>query len=122
MCIRDREYNAVTTRLWDYDEDGVWDAREKPGANGTVIREFSTALNGKFNLVITFKGERIISVVDNGKTLPVTPDAKKGIVWIGAPRPSSAIDSRAKDGVTALGGRDYLVFRFAGTVYIEEIQ
>lgn len=116
------QYDAVTTRLWDYNEDGVWDARERPGAGSTVIREFSTALNGKLNLRITFKADRITGVEKDGKSLPVTPDAKKGVVWIGSPRTSSVIDSRTPEGVVALGGRNYLVFRYAGVAYIEELQ
>lgn len=116
------QYGATTVKLWDYNEDGMWDGRELPGANGTIVRELSTALNGKFNLQITFKKDVIVSVRKDARNLQVTPDAQRGIVWIGTPRRTVAVDKNTKDGVVNLGGRDYLVFRFASTVYVEELQ
>lgn len=115
-------YSAATVRLWDYNEDGVWDAREFPGAKGTIVREFSTALNGAFNLRTVFQNGRIVGVQKNGKTLPVAPDKAKGIVWIGPPSPSAPVSGSTRDGVFSSGGKSFLVFRFENIVYVEVIE
>jgi tetratricopeptide (TPR) repeat protein len=113
--------NAVV-KMWDYNEDGVFDSRESRGANGTVIREFSTGLDGGFDLRIVFKAEVITSVQKDGKALAVTPDPKNGIVWIGAPMRGARVDSKGREGIQILSGKPYLLFRFADATYLEELR
>jgi len=116
------QYAAGTVKLWDYNEDGTWDARELPGANATVIREFSTALNGVFDLRVTFKAGKIVGAQAKGHTLSVTPGADRATLWIGAVVPSVRVSADTPDGVMTAGGRNFLVFRFSGVTYIEAIQ
>jgi len=35
---------------WDYNDDGLYDSREFAGADGTMVRSFSTALDGTYDL------------------------------------------------------------------------
>jgi tetratricopeptide (TPR) repeat protein len=108
-------------KLWDYNEDGIDDARERAGAGGTVVREFSTALNGRYDLEIVFKNGRITAVSRGGKPVAVTPDEKSGVTWIGG-RGSFPVDAAEKDGIASFGGRPYLFFRFMGNLYVEVLE
>ncbi len=108
-------------KLWDYNEDGVDDCREFAGANGSVVREFSTALNGKFDLRTVFKNGRIIAVSKNGRPLAVTPDKKAGVTWIGKPG-GFQIQTDAREGIVSFRGRAYLLFRFQDNLYVEVLE
>lgn len=115
-------YGSNPTKSWDYNEDGIADSREYPAGRATIVREFSTALNGLFDLSLTWRNNRLTNVVRGGRTVPVTPDPSRGIMWIGpAAAPGVAIDAGAPEGYTAIGEREYLVFRHAGTTYAEEL-
>ena len=117
-------------RLWDYNGDGRDDARQTILADGSVAREFSTSLDGRFDLRVVFAGARIASVQRDGKPLAVQVDARNGLVWIGraavgssgAAGASSSFDTAAPDGFRLIGGRRYLVFRHEGTLYAEELR
>ena len=110
----------IPSKLWDYNADGRWDSRETSGA-GTLVREFSTAFNGVFNLRVEFRAGRISSVKKNGGSVPVSLDDKTGVVWIGT-RQNAGIRDSAKEGTITLGGRRYLIFRHNSTTYIEELE
>jgi hypothetical protein len=114
-------------RLWDYNGDGRDDARQTFLADGSVAREFSTSLDGRFDLRVVFAGARIASVQRDGKPLAVQVDPRHGLVWIGraAVAPSGAfpsLDAAPPDGFRLIGGRRYLVFRHEGTLYAEELR
>ncbi len=112
-------FGASPSKLWDYNADGAWDSRETAASGGVVVREFSTKLDGTFDLRLEFRGGRIFSVMKNGVAVPVTKDEKLGAVWIGA---RAAVNSIPKEGAVVLGGRRYLVFRYLSTTYIEELE
>ena len=110
-------------RSWDYNEDGIDDSRELPGAGGTTIQEFSTLLNGVFDLSIVWEGSRIARVRRAGEQLAVLPDGASGVTWIG--RPSAAgtrPDLSQPDGVQTVGARQYLLFRHQGIIYAEVLK
>jgi hypothetical protein len=109
-------------RLWDYDADGRHDARQVLRADGSVVREFATARGGIFDLRVVFAAGRIVSVERGGKAVPVRADARRGIVWIGAPAAGAAVSASAPEGFQSAGGRRYLLFRHEGTTYVEELQ
>ncbi len=109
------------SKLWDYNTDGRWDSRETSSAGGTLVREFSTAFNGVFNLRVEFRAGRISSVMRNGQSAPIALDDKTGVVWIGT-RQNAGIRASAKEGIITLGGRRYLVFRYNSTTYVEELE
>jgi tetratricopeptide (TPR) repeat protein len=116
-------YGADPMKSWDYDEDGKPDSRERPGNGGTVVREFSTSMNGTFDRVVVFDKARIVSVTAGKVRTSVTPDAARGITWIGMPAASGAdLAATLPDGLHRLGARDYFVFRYGGIVYAEEVR
>jgi tetratricopeptide (TPR) repeat protein len=116
------QIEGSVVKMWDYNEDGLFDCRESRGAGGMLIRELSMKLDGVFDLKIVFKASVIISVVKGGRSVAVTPDPQKGIVWIGAPARAARIDAKAAEGVQILSGKPYLLFRYAGTVYFQELE
>jgi tetratricopeptide (TPR) repeat protein len=113
-------YGSSPSRAWDYNEDGMDDCREHVESDGTV-REMSTALNGTFDLRVLFKDGAIASVTRSGATVPVAVDARQGITWIGQ-RASQGPDPSLPDGIQAIEGRQYLVFRYEGIVYAEAVR
>jgi tetratricopeptide (TPR) repeat protein len=113
-------YGPQPSRSWDYNEDGTDDCREHVESGGTV-REMSTALDGVFDLKVLFTGGRIVSVTRDGTAVPVTADARQGITWIGQ-RASQAPDVSLPDGIQAIDGRQYLLFRYEGIVYAEAVR
>ena len=108
-------------RLWDYDEDGRDDSRETSDGKGGLLREFSTRADGRFDLRVLFRGGVIVEVRKSGRTVPATPDAKRGVTWIGPVPKTAALDAAAGEGYRTFGGREYLVFRHAGVVYVEAL-
>jgi tetratricopeptide (TPR) repeat protein len=110
-------------RAWDYNEDGRDDSRERSAEGGVSIQEFSTALNGVFDLSLVWRGARIVEVTRDGSRLAVTRDAVRGVTWIGQPAPSGVRpDLTQPDGMRLLGGRRYLLFRRQGITYAEAVK
>jgi tetratricopeptide (TPR) repeat protein len=112
-----------TVKSWDYNKDGKDDARGFDAADGTHVRELSTRMNGIFDLRIVSRGTRIISVTRDGALVAAAPDAARGVTWIGQPAPAGAgPDTTQPDGMQTIAGKQYLVFRLAGVVYVEALQ
>ncbi len=108
-------------RLWDYNEDGRDDSRETFDGKGGLVREFSTRADGRFDLRILFHGGAIVEVRKSGRLVAATPDAKRGVTWIGPVPKTAAIDASTHDGYRTFGGREYLVFRHQLVVYVEAL-
>lgn len=47
------QFDPYPILSWDYDQDGIIDAVEKKLPDGTIVRMFSTKMNGVFNVVTT---------------------------------------------------------------------
>lgn len=109
-------------KSWDYNEDGIDDSREYTSGPDTVVREFSTAMNGVFDVKYIWKKSDLVRVTRHGQAVPVTPDAARGVVWIGSPAAASVqVDSGGAEGYRTIGGKQYLVFRQDGVAYVEEL-
>jgi Flp pilus assembly protein TadD len=108
-------------RLWDYNEDGRDDSRETHDGKGGLVREFSTRADGRFDLRVLFRGGGIVEVRKSGRAIAATPDAKRGVTWIGPVPKNAAVDVSAGEGYRTFGGREYLVFKHAGIVYVEAL-
>ena len=108
-------------RLWDYDEDGRDDSRETSDGKGGLVREFSTRADGRFDLRILFRDGAIVEVRKSGRLVVATPDAKRGVTWIGRVPVTAAVTSSTPDGYRTFGGREYLVFRLGSVVYVEAL-
>ena len=116
-------FGAQPVRAWDYNEDGIDDSRELRGPRGTTVQEFSTALNGVFDLTVVWRGTAIVRVTGAGVQLAVAPDPARGVTWIGRPAPSGQRpDLSQPDGLQMLGARQYLLFRHQGIIYAEVVK
>jgi tetratricopeptide (TPR) repeat protein len=115
-------FGAAPARFWDYNEDGNDDSRASEGRGGTEVREFSTRLDGVFDLTVVFRAGQIVEVRRSGKPVAVSAEPGRGITWIGSPGKAAGLDKTTPDGFQSLGGKRYLVFRYAGTVYAEELK
>ena len=114
-------YRPVAAKLWDYNQDGRDDSRETPDGKGGLVREFSTKADGRFDLRILFRDGAIVEVRRDGRLIAATPDAARGVTWIGPVPKSARIDAAALDGYRTFGGREYLVFRHGSVVYLEAL-
>jgi tetratricopeptide (TPR) repeat protein len=108
-------------RLWDYNEDGRNDSRETSDGAGGLVREFSTRADGRFDLRIVFRGGVIAEVRKSGRLVAATPDPKRGVTWIGPAPKNAAVDASAPEGYRTFAGRAYLVFKYAGVIYVEAL-
>ncbi len=115
-------YGAVSMKAWDFNENGRDDSREYEMPDGTRLRELSTKMNGVFDLRIVSRGNRIVSLTRGGASVPIVPDARRGVTWIGQPAASGLPDLSFPDGVQTIAGSRYFVFRTAGVVYAEAVQ
>jgi tetratricopeptide (TPR) repeat protein len=116
-------YGAAPSRTWDFNEDGIPDARESEGTGGTIVRELSTKLNGVFDLRVTYQGTRIVGVTRSGTSVRIVPDAARSVTWIGDPAPGAGAPDLSKgEGLQSIAGRDYLVFLLAGVTYAEAVR
>jgi hypothetical protein len=115
-------FGAAPARFWDYNEDGKDDSRASEGRGGTEVREFSTRLDGVFDLTVVFRAGQIVEVRRSGRPVAVSEEPGRGITWIGSPSRAAGLDKTTPDGFKSLGGKRYLVFRHAGTVYAEELK
>jgi hypothetical protein len=109
-------------KAWDYNEDGIDDSREHTAPNGETIREFSTAMNGVFDMSIAYRGTTIARVTRAGKMVSVTPDPLRGVTWIGTPAPREKPDATLPDGIQTIGGRAFLVFHLEDVLYAEALK
>jgi len=117
------EFGAVVTRYWDFNEDGMDDSRERDAGDGKVIRDFSTAMDSRFDLSVIFGSEGIVGISRNGVPLPIIADAVRGITWIGAkPAAPVRVERTLGEGFHVIGGREYLVFRHREAVYAEALR
>jgi tetratricopeptide (TPR) repeat protein len=115
-------YIPSLMKSWDYDEDGRDDSREYPMGAGTVVREFSTALNGVFDISFTWKNGNLVQAMRRGHALSVTTDAGRGVVWIGPEAPASVrFNADEPEGYRSIAGKEYLLFRHEGVTYVEEL-
>jgi len=115
-------YFPTLQKSWDFDEDGRDDSREYVAGPGTVVREFSTRLNGVFDVGFTWKNGNLVGAARGGRALNLTTDQARHVVWIGSTPPGSAgVDLSGQEGYRSIAGKEYLVFRHEGVTYVEEV-
>jgi hypothetical protein len=116
-------YGETPVKSWDFNGDGRDDSREYAAADGTIVRELATRLNGVFDLKIATRDSRIVSFTRAGSQVPIARDGTREVTWIGRPAPGTgAPDPARADGIQTIGGRQYLVFRLAGVLYAEAVE
>ncbi len=109
-----------TRRFWDYDGDGRADSRELESA-GSLLREFSSRLDGVFDAVAAFRGDRLVEFRRGGRTLPVSPSSSAEVYWLGpaAGRPQRFLG--LPDGLHLLDGGSYFLFSYGHRRYVEKL-
>jgi len=109
-------------RYWDYNADGIFDSRELGDGSGARVREFSSRLDGTFDLKAVFTAGSLVRFLRGGQELPVSFDAKAGVFWLGA-RSSLTGDLRSlPEGLQVIEGREFFLFRHQGNTYAEEMR
>lgn len=69
---------------WDFDGDGLVDARQTSEAGGASRREFASRLDGRFDEALVVDGRgRIVSFERDGKALKLVADSNPRLRWIG---------------------------------------
>jgi len=112
---------GVRRQSWDYDGDGRYDSVEYETAAGETVREFSSRLDGVYDLRAVFRGGRIVRFQRAGRALPVSYDERRRLYWIGRPLADS-IPLEGPDGVQRRGGRSVFVLRYMGNLYVGEME
>ncbi len=107
--------------LWDYDGDGVPDSRELVDAAGRRVREFSSRLNGTFDLQAVFASGGLVRFERSGRRLPIVYDGASDLYWLGKRGAAGLERDKLAEGVQTIDGRRYFVLHYDGKVYIEEL-
>ncbi|MBN2535603.1 MAG: tetratricopeptide repeat protein [Spirochaetales bacterium] len=105
---------------WDYNSDGIIDAKEIMEKNGKTNFSFSTGYDGKFDLFIVFQGGRVVSSRRGKKELTIIPGTKPGLYWIGKRGKDVDVTLLSESGLYYSKGIMYFVFRYRDSIYIEE--
>lgn len=106
---------------WDYNSDGIIDAKEMTEKKGRTIFLFSTGYNGKYDLYIVFQGGKVVSAKRGKKELAVIPGAKPGLYWIGKRGKDVSVKLFSGSGLYYIKGIMYFIFRYRDNIYIEEV-
>jgi len=115
-------YVPSPMKSWDYNGDGIDDSREYPAGPETIVREFSMAMNGVFDVSFVWTKGELVRVVRGGHPVAVMRDALRGVVWIGPEAPGGVqIDVNGPEGYQTISGKQYLMFRHEGVTYVEEL-
>ncbi|HSV56982.1 MAG TPA: hypothetical protein VLH39_07760, partial [Magnetospirillaceae bacterium] len=71
-------------RTWDYDGDGLVDARASALGDGSELREFSRRFDGSLDTAVVVRSGRVLRVMRGGTELPLVPDAGGRVLWVGS--------------------------------------
>jgi len=71
---------------WDYDGNGSVDARQYQRADGALVQEYSSRLDGRLDELVVFKGGKLVSIARDGAKLALIPDSNPVLTWIGEKR------------------------------------
>jgi Tfp pilus assembly protein PilF len=107
---------------WDYNDDGRFDSREAVLPDGSVVREFSSRLDGRFDLRAVFREGRLEEFRRDGRLLPVRYDPARNLYRIGATRDWGELPAVLAEGLHWRGGSRLFVFDYGGKTYIGELE
>jgi hypothetical protein len=104
---------------WDFDDNGSIDAIQFQQADGSVVREFSTRMDGRFDEIMTFKDGTIVSLTKNGRAAKLIPDANPSLTWIGAKPFDFGSNLPAGEGLISIKKTRVRIVRFGSQVFAE---
>ena len=105
----------VLEKMWDINEDGTYDIAEKKNED-TIVRNFSTGLNGKFDITMHVLDGKITGIYKNNKKQLIERD-RYGQYWIGNKKDIKF--SEESEGMVINGNNQYYIFNYNGIKYIE---
>lgn len=115
-------YGTDIRKEWDYNHDGAYDAAEDSDASGEVIsRSFSSALNGKYDVKLSFSKGVLVEVKRGSSHIKTIRESDSPVTWIG-PKPFSGKELPARDGLVRIKGKDIIICLVNGLVYAEVIR
>jgi hypothetical protein len=115
-------YGELTRREWDYNLDGAYDAAEETNAQGAVTsRYFSSALNGAYDVKLSFAEGVLIDVKRGSSHVKALREGDSPVIWIGS-KPFSGKELTAKEGLARVRGKDILICLVNGLIYAEVIR
>jgi len=109
-------------KRWDYDSDGRIDSRQRVLADGSTIREFSSRLDGRFDLRAVFRDGRLEELRRGGRSVSVRYDSSRDVYRIGQIRGWDPLPEPLTEGIHRRGGARLFVFEHAGKIYIGEVE
>ena len=119
------EYSMVfgdeDTHSWDFNGDSVTDCREQVRNDGRILREFSSAMNGVFDMEILYNKNRILWVSRNGLKKVVNPDPSGRFSWVGE-KPQFDLFSLPPSGIHIRESHSISVFNQFGHTYVEVLE
>jgi hypothetical protein len=111
---------AAPRSSWDYNADGRYDSVEYQTPEGDTVREFSSRLNGVYDLRAVFRAGRIVRFQRDGQPLAVSYDERRGVYWIGR-RLDDSVSLEGLEGIQRRGGRTLFGLRYMGSLYVGEL-
>lgn len=114
-------YLPISSREWDYDGDGLYDASVRSGPDGSETWEFASRFDGKYDTAAIVRDGRILRLFRAGVELPLIPDSSGSAVWIGR-KPFDLGSAPPPSGVGERGGVRFRVFRFKGVAFLEVVE
>ncbi|MBN1834257.1 MAG: hypothetical protein JW820_00330 [Spirochaetales bacterium] len=116
--LLDPDPQARSEKRWDYDSDGRVDSRQRQLRDGSTVREFSSRLDGSFDLRAVFRDGRLAEFRRGGEELSVRYDSSRGVYWIGRVRAWDRLPQPLTEGVHHRGGSRVFVFEHGDDFYI----
>jgi hypothetical protein len=68
---------------WDYDGNGSVDARQLEKEDCSIVKDFSSRLDGRLDESLVVKSGKLVSLVRDGIALQLQRDANPSLTWIG---------------------------------------
>ncbi|MCL2705138.1 MAG: hypothetical protein FWE72_02900 [Spirochaetaceae bacterium] len=107
-------------KYWDFDEDGIYDAREWD-EGGITYREFATNMDGVFNFTAKYENKILVEVKKNDKWNKVYYDKKNNIYWIGEKRINIDSAINLESGKYIYSGNNTAYIIKVGSDYFAEV-
>lgn len=105
----------INEKMWDINEDGTFDISEKKDEK-TLIRKFSTGLDGKYDIIMHILDGRISGIYKNSRKQQLERD-RYGQYWIGKKKDIKFVED--SEGMVINGNNYYYIFNYNGIKYIE---
>ncbi len=109
-------------QFWDFNEDGIIDCRETIMENAKVLREYSSRMNGIFDITIFYKDRKILYLSRSGKRKNVYPAQGEDYYWIGEPIDIDVPGDLPLKGSFTADGLEFSVFTQFEYTYIEAVE